>query len=293
MEVVKKIDVIRGIVTGLKKEGETIGFVPTMGYLHEGHISLIKQAKRECSRVVISIFVNPIQFGPDEDFERYPRDFESDCNLSKQAGVDYIFYPDREEMYGKNFETFVEVKKLSRIMCGRARPGHFKGVCTVVLKLFSIINPDKAYFGEKDYQQLVIIKKMIEDLNLSVKIVGCPIIRENNGLALSSRNKYLSKEERENAAILYQSLKFAEELINKGERGVKKIKNIVTEKLMANPAVSTIDYFDFRDPLTLEDLKELEKIDNGKNQKNVLIAAAVWIGKTRLIDNIVVNYSFN
>lgn len=290
MEVVKETDAMRGIVTSLKGGGETIGFVPTMGYLHEGHTSLIKQAKRECSRVIISIFVNPIQFGPNEDFERYPRDFESDCNLSKQAGVDYIFYPDREEMYGKNFDAFVEVRKLSRIMCGKARPGHFKGVCTVVLKLFSIINPDKAYFGEKDYQQLVIIKKMTEDLNLPVKIVGCPIIRENDGLALSSRNKYLSKEERENAVILYQSLKFAQELINKGERGVKKIKNIAMEKLITNPAVIAIDYFDFRDPLTLEDLKKLEKIDNGKKQKRVLITTAVWIGKTRLIDNIIVSY---
>jgi pantoate--beta-alanine ligase len=290
MEVVKKTDAIRDIVTGLKKGGGTIGFVPTMGYLHKGHTSLMKQAKRECGRVIVSIFINPIQFGQDEDFERYPRDFESDHNLSKQAGVDYVFYPDREEMYGKNFETFVEVRKLSRIMCGKARPGHFKGVCTVVLKLFSIINPDKAYFGEKDYQQLVIIKKMTEDLNLPVKIVGCPIIRGNDGLALSSRNKYLSKEERENAIILYQSLKFAEELINKGEREVKKIKNIAIEKLMANPAITAIDYFDFRDPLTLEDFKELGKIGSDKKLKKVLIATAVWIGKTRLIDNIVVDY---
>jgi pantoate--beta-alanine ligase len=290
MEVVKKTNVIREIVTSLKREGETIGFVPTMGYLHRGHTSLMELAKKECSRVIISIFVNPIQFGPNEDFERYPRDFESDRTLSKKAGVDYIFYPDREEMYKKNFDTFVEVRKLSRIMCGKVRPGHFKGVCTVVLKLFGIINPDKAYFGEKDYQQLVIIKKMAEDLNLPVKIVGCPIIRENDGLALSSRNKYLSKEERGNAVILYQSLKFAEELINKGEREVKKIKNIATKKLITNPAITSIDYFDFRDPLTLKDFKKLGKIDNDKKPKKVLIAAAVWIGKTRLIDNIIVSY---
>ena len=290
MEVVKKTNVILEIVTSLKRGGETIGFVPTMGYLHRGHTSLMELAKKECSRVIVSIFVNPIQFGPNEDFERYPRDFESDRILSKKAGVDYIFYPDREEMYKKNFDTFVEVRKLSRIMCGKVRPGHFKGVCTVVLKLFGIINPDKAYFGEKDYQQLVIIKKMTEDLNLPVKIVGCPIIRENDGLALSSRNKYLSKEERGNAVILYKSLKFAEELINKGEREVKKIKNIATKKLITNPAITSIDYFDFRDPLTLKDFKELGKIDNDKKLKKVLIAAAVWIGKTRLIDNIIVSY---
>ncbi len=194
MEIIEDINKMHKLANVLRIKGETIGFVPTMGYLHEGHTSLLEAAKKGSKKVVMSIFVNPIQFGPKEDFEKYPRDFEHDYEIAENFGVDVIFYPKKEEMYKKNFSTFVNVENLSNIMCGIYRPGHFKGVCTVVLKLFNIVNPHKAYFGQKDYQQLVIIKKMVEDLNLNIEIVECPTIRDNDGLALSSRNKYLSKK---------------------------------------------------------------------------------------------------
>lgn len=276
---------MQDITLNLKKENIIIGFVPTMGYLHEGHISLINRARRETGRVLISIFVNRIQFGPAEDFKKYPRDLDRDFKMSEDAGVDYIFCPEEKEMYKKDFQTFVEVKKLENIMCGNVRPGHFRGVCTVVLKLFNIIKPDKAYFGEKDYQQLIIIKKMSKDLNLSVEIIGCPVIREADGLALSSRNRYLTRYERKKAPVLYQSLRFAGDLIScKREKDLKKIKNLAVGKLIGNPIVTGVDYFDFRDPVSLEEVK---KINNSR--KRILVASAIRIGKTRLIDNIIVD----
>jgi pantoate--beta-alanine ligase len=285
LEIIKDIIQMQDIALNLKKENMTIGFIPTMGYLHKGHMSLVNRAKKETGKVMISIFVNPIQFGPTEDFKKYPRDPCRDFKISEDAGVDYIFCPEEKEMYEKDFRTFVEVKKLEKIMCGNIRPGHFKGVCTVVLKLFNIVKPDIAYFGEKDYQQLVIIKKMSKDLNLQVEIIGCPTIREADGLALSSRNKYLTQYERENAPVLYQSLMTAGDLIKcKKEKDLKKIKNLSVKKLFSNPVVTDVDYFDFRDPASLEEIKE-----TGNGGKSILIASAIKIGKTRLIDNIIVD----
>jgi pantoate--beta-alanine ligase len=283
MEILKKIPECKSVVNNLKKKCLIIGFVPTMGFLHEGHLSLIRMARKECDRVFISIFVNPTQFGPGEDFEKYPRDMKRDISLAKKGGVDYIFYPAAKEMYGPYFKTSVEVKELGSIMCGKCRPGHFAGVTTVVLKLINIVRPDKAYFGQKDYQQLVIIKRMIDDLNLDVEIIGGPTIRENDGLALSSRSKYLSVEERENATILYECLKIAKDMIKKGEKDLEKIKKTIITNLGKNRFVKKVDYFDFRDPGTLEYLKRVDK-----KGKKILAATAVWIGRTRLIDNMII-----
>ena len=271
----------------LKSKGEKIGLVPTMGYLHKGHISLISRARAECSKVIVSIFVNPIQFGPEEDFARYPRNFKKDCSLCQKAGADYIFFPSTDEMYEKDFKTFAEVQYLGDIMCGRARPGHYRGVCTVVLKLFNIIRPNIAYFGQKDYQQLVIIKKMTKDLNIPVEIAECPTVREKDGLAISSRNNYLSYDERKNAVVLFQSLKLAEELIIKGKENLENIRKAAIEKLESTPFVSKIEYFDFRDNDTL---CEIERID--QKAERILIASAIWIGETRLIDNILLENNF-
>jgi len=287
MEIIKKSKRMISTSELLKSKGEKIGLVPTMGYLHKGHVNLIKMARTECSKIIVSIFVNPIQFGPEEDFARYPRNFKKDCNFSEKAGADYIFFPSTDEMYEKDFKTFIEVRDLGDVMCGRARPGHFRGVCTVVLKLFNIIRPDIAYFGQKDYQQLVIIKKMTKDLNIPVEIAGCPTIREKDGLAISSRNKYLSSNERENAVVLFQSLKLAEELIINGQRNLEIVKKTAVEKLESNPFVSKIDYFDFRDE---DKLCEIERIDY--KTARILIASAIWIGKTRLIDNILLENNF-
>jgi pantoate--beta-alanine ligase len=283
MKILKKITECKSVVNNLKKKGFIIGFVPTMGFLHEGHLSLIRMARKECDRVFISIFVNPIQFSPGEDFEKYPRDMKRDVSLAEKGGADYIFYPASKEMYGPDFKTSVEVKELGSIMCGKYRPGHFAGVTTVVLKLINIIGPDKAYFGQKDYQQLVIIKRMVIDLNLDVEIIGGPTIRENDGLTLSSRNKYLSVEERKNAAILYECLNMAKDMIKKGEKDLEKIRKVVMTDLKKNRFVKKVDYFDFRDPGTLEYLKQVDR-----DSKNILAATAAWIGKTRLIDNMII-----
>lgn len=281
MEIIKKVENCKSAMGKIRERGNKIGFVPTMGFLHEGHLSLIRMAKKDCDRVIISIFVNPIQFGPDEDFKKYPRDIKRDACLAEKEGVDYIFYPPVKEMYRTANKTTVEVKELGSIMCGKYRPGHFAGVATVVLKLFNIINPDKAYFGEKDYQQLVVIRKMVADLNLDIDIVSGPTVREKDGLALSSRNRYLSKEERENATILYQCLNIAKGMIAGGESDLEKIKKIVMKELEGNKFVKKVDYFDFREPLTLE-----EKRSAKKGSGEMLVAVAAWIGNTRLIDNI-------
>ena len=287
MEIIKKSKRMVSTSELLKSKGEKIGLVPTMGYLHKGHISLIKRARAECSKVFVSIFVNPIQFGPKEDFARYPRNFKRDCSFSEKAGADYIFFPSTDEMYEKDFKTFAEVQDLGDVMCGRARPGHFRGVCTVVLKLFNIIRPNIAYFGQKDYQQLVIIRKMTKDLNVPVEIAECPTVREEDGLAISSRNKYLSSDERKNAVVLFQSLKLAEELIINGQKNLEIVRKAALEKLESNPFVSKIDYFDFRDK---DMLYEIERID--QKAARILIASAIWIGETRLIDNILLENNF-
>jgi pantoate--beta-alanine ligase len=287
MEIIKKSKSMVSTSELLKSKGEKIGLVPTMGYLHKGHISLIKRARAECSKVFVSIFVNPIQFGPKEDFARYPRNFKRDCSFCQKAGADYLFFPSTDEMYEKDFKTFAEVQDLGDVMCGIARPGHFRGVCTVVLKLFNIIRPNIAYFGQKDYQQLVIIRKMTKDLNVPVEIAECPTVREEDGLAISSRNKYLSPDERKNAVVLFQSLKLAEELIINGQKNLEIVRKAALEKLEGNPFVSKIDYFDFRDK---DMLYEIERID--QKAARILIASAIWIGETRLIDNILLENNF-
>lgn len=279
MVVVQKIQEMKEIVKRLKKEGKSIGFVPTMGYLHEGHLSLVRLSKQQNDITIMSIFVNPIQFGPNEDYDRYPRDFERDKSLAEKEGVDYIFYPSVEEMYPEDFKTVVSVKKITEIMCGKSRPGHFDGVATVVLKLFNIVNPDRAYFGQKDAQQLAVIKQMVKDLNLDVEIIPCPIVREQDGLAMSSRNVYLSEEERKSAAVLYRALNLAKEMIEKGEKDVSSIKRAM-EEMILKEKYTKIDYIEFVNNETFEIISKVE----GK----VLIALAVFVGKTRLIDNIVV-----
>ncbi|MBC8386983.1 MAG: pantoate--beta-alanine ligase [Actinobacteria bacterium] len=283
MKVVRKVNEMSKISSSLITKGFVLGLVPTMGYLHEGHLSLVRLAKSQCQKLIMSIFVNPTQFGPREDFKKYPRDFGGDSSKAIKEGVDYIFLPTDEEMYGTDYRTIVEVSKLSSIMCGRTRPGHFKGVCTVVLKLFNIVKPNRAYFGQKDYQQVVVIKKMAGDLNLPVDIVSCPIVREKDGLALSSRNKYLSTEERKSAAALYRQLNLASEMIDKGERDLGKIEKIITGNLKKVKHIKKVDYFNLRDPVSLKELKHA-----GSSGQKILAATAVWIGGTRLIDNIII-----
>ncbi len=261
-----------------RKEGQKIAFVPTMGYFHEGHLSLIRLARKKGDRLVVSVFVNPTQFGPQEDFEKYPRDKKRDIELAKKEGVDVLFCPSKEEMYPPEYQTYVEVTELSRPLCGESRPGHFRGVATVVLKLFNIIRPHLAVFGEKDYQQLLVIKKMVQDLNLLVEIVSHPIVREIDGLAMSSRNVYLSSEERKSALSLFKSLKLAQELVKKGERNSDKIRKTVRDFILSHP-YTKIDYIELRDPKNLIEKKEISG--------PTLLALAVFVGQTRLIDNII------
>lgn len=275
MKIVSTIEEVRAQVKEWKKEGQSIGFVPTMGYLHEGHMSLI-DAAGENDKVVVSIFVNPMQFGPTEDLASYPRDLEHDAKLCEEHGVDLIFHPTPEEMYGDQFYSYVDMDVLTKELCGLSRPVHFRGVCTVVTKLFNIVTPDRAYFGQKDAQQLAVIKRMVKDLNMPLTITGCPIIREADGLAKSSRNTYLSIEEREAALVLSRSIFLGKEMVEKGERDCKKILAAMTEEIEKEP-LAKIDYVKIVD---LDTMQQVEKIDRG-----ILAAIAVYIGKTRLIDN--------
>lgn len=278
MEIIKKVSEMQRICLQARREGKRIGLVPTMGYLHEGHLSLAQAARAENDLVVMSIFVNPLQFGPREDFATYPRDMERDCRLAEGAGVDYVFAPDAEEMYPKGYNTYVEVLgEVTEKMCARSRPGHFRGVTTVVLKLFNIVQPDRAYFGQKDAQQAIVIRKMVADLNLSLEIVTCPVVREPDGLAMSSRNTYLSHEERQQALALYCALQHGRELIARGERDPRKVRQEILEFLNNSPGVR-VDYVEV---CSGDDLSELEELEG-----HVLLAAAVYVGKTRLIDNI-------
>ena len=281
MKILKKINEVRDEIKKVKKENKIIGFVPTMGYLHEGHISLIKKAKEECDYVVVSIFVNPTQFCPGEDFDRYPRDIERDIKILENEKVDLLFNPDIEEMYKKEHKTWVIVDEISDIYEGKFRPGHFKGVCTVVIKLFNIVQPDKAYFGWKDFQQLIIIKKMVEDLNIPVEIIGCPTIREEDGLAASSRNVYLNEEERKKALCLYKALKKIEEMIKKEK--IYKCEILIKEgrKIIEEEEGVEIQYLDI---VSMDNMKKLEKIE-GK----AVIIGAIKIGNVRLIDNLIVS----
>ncbi len=279
MNICYTIKDVRKQVNDWKREGLTIGFVPTMGYLHEGHRSLMEAANKECDKVVVSIFVNPMQFGPKEDLASYPRDLDKDSKLCEEVGVDLIFHPEPEEMYDNNFCSYVDMNGLTTELCGKSRPTHFRGVQTVVLKLFNIIKADKAYFGQKDAQQLAVIKRMVIDLNVDIEIVGCPIIREEDGLAKSSRNTYLSEEERKAATILNKSLIAGKELILNGETDV----NVVKEKILSiinSESLAEIDYVDIVD---FNNILPIEKIGS-----SVLVAIAVFVGKTRLIDNFVI-----
>lgn len=278
MKVSGIIQEIREQVKLWKKEGLTVGFVPTMGYLHEGHASLMAEAKKQCDKVVVSIFVNPMQFGVNEDLDSYPRDLEADKEVCYRMGVDLIFHPQVEEMYGEGFCSFVDMNGLTKELCGKSRPIHFRGVCTVVNKLFNIVQPDKAFFGQKDAQQLAVICRMVKDLNLDIEIVGCPIIREEDGLAKSSRNTYLNEEERKAALILSKTIFMGEELVKKGERSSKKLLGLMREMLSSEP-MAKIDYVEAVSMDTIEKIQILEG--------TILVAIAVKIGKTRLIDNFI------
>lgn len=277
MQIVKTIDEVRKTVKVWKREGLTVGLVPTMGYLHEGHKSLIERAVKENDRVVVSDFVNPTQFAPNEDFESYPRDIQADAALCADAGASLIFNPEADEMYTDAL-TFVDMNKITKVLCGKTRPIHFSGVCTVVSKLFNIVTPDRAYFGEKDAQQLCVIRKMVRDLNFDIEIVGCPIIREADGLAKSSRNTYLNAEERKAALCLNRALKLGREMAEGGETDAEKVVNAITAEVEKEP-LAKIDYVEMVDLNTLEMLKTAEK--------PLLCAVAVYIGKTRLIDNFI------
>lgn len=276
MELFNTINELRNQIKDWRSKNLSVALVPTMGYLHEGHMSLIKKAASENDKVVVSVFVNPIQFGPNEDYNSYPRDLDKDIETCKNAGAACVFAPTAEEMYPNGINTFVKVEKLTEGLCGAKRPGHFRGVCTVVSKLFNIVTPDRAYFGEKDAQQLAVIKKMVADLNFNIKIVGCPIIREKDGLAKSSRNTYLSPAERKAALVLSRSLKKAKAVLSSGETDTKKIKDIIAIEIKNEP-LAKADYIEVVDSLTLE---PCDKISS-----EVLVAIAVYIGKTRLIDN--------
>ena len=278
MKTVATIAELRRIVTQWKKDGNSIGFVPTMGYLHEGHGSLISRAS-ENDKVVVSIFVNPMQFGKNEDLGSYPRDFEKDCELCKSLGADLIFHPEPSELYTPEFYSFVDMSLLTENLCGASRPGHFRGVCTVVAKLFNIVKPDRAYFGEKDAQQLAVIKRMVYDLDFDVEIVGCPIVRDPDGLAKSSRNAYLSSEERKAALILSKAVNFAKIMITRGETDSQTVTSAMTEIIQAEP-LARIDYVKAVSSLTMENADIISP--------QTLIAIAVYIGKTRLIDNLIV-----
>ncbi|TYQ15570.1 UNVERIFIED_CONTAM: pantoate--beta-alanine ligase [Acetivibrio alkalicellulosi] len=279
MRVVEKIAEIKSIVRSQKRTEKTIGFVPTMGYLHEGHMSLVETSLRHNDYTIMSIFVNPTQFGPNEDFERYPRDLDGDLKKAELAGVDIVFIPTKEEIYPKGYKTYVNVEGITNLLCGKSRPDHFRGVTTIVNKLFNIVEPDKAYFGQKDAQQVAVIRKMTSDLNLNVEIVTCPTIREDDGLAMSSRNAYLSEKDRLSATILSKSLFEAKELINKGERNREKIIDFIIQRINTEKD-AIIDYVDAVDG------DSLEQIDFLKG--NVLLALAVKFGQTRLIDNMII-----
>lgn len=278
MKIVKTVDDVRSIVKEWKKSGLTVGLVPTMGYLHEGHKSLIVRAAAENDRVVVSDFVNPTQFGPNEDLESYPRDLQRDALLCEEAGADLIFNPEVSDMYAPDACTFVDMDALTDELCGKTRPIHFRGVCTVVSKLFNIVAPDRAYFGQKDAQQLAVIKRMVRDLNFDLEIVGCPIIREDDGLAKSSRNTYLNEKEREASLVLSKAVRLGEEMAKSGEKSAEKILSAMKEVIEAEP-LAKIDYVKAVDAVSIVPVTEVVP--------PVLVAMAVYIGKTRLIDNFI------
>jgi len=279
VQIIRKIKDLRKVITSLKSRGQGISFVPTMGFLHQGHLRLIRAARKENQQVVVSIFVNPIQFGAKDDLKRYPRNFKKDLASCKKEGVKIIFYPDIKEMYPEGYKTYVTVQGLSDLLCGKFRPGHFQGVTTVVAKLFNLIQPDIAYFGQKDAQQALIIQKMVQDLNMPVQVEVLPTVREPDGLAMSSRNSYLKKDERHDALVLRKALIRARELISLGERRpqeiIRKMKQLIKKSKSAK-----IQY------ISIVDLKDLKPVSRIKD--NLLIALAVYIGRVRLIDNVII-----
>jgi len=280
MEIIRDPQEIQRRCLALRQEGKTIGFVPTMGYLHEGHLSLLRRARKDNDILVLSIFVNPTQFGPQEDYEKYPRDTQGDLNKARQEGTDITFLPEVIQMYPPGYATFVTVEGLTDKLCGRSRPNHFRGVTTVVLKLFNLVQPHRAYFGEKDYQQLVVVRRMVKDLNLPIEIVGMPTVREADGLAMSSRNAYLNEQERLAARCLFRSLEKAEELIKRGERRARVIREEIRRIIEGEPGTQ-IDYISVCHPTSLEELETIEP--------QTLVALAVKVGPARLIDNRVIH----
>lgn len=276
MEMVKEIEKMAALSQKWHQAGKIIAFVPTMGYFHQGHLSLMGEGKKQGDVLVVSLFVNPIQFGPKEDLAAYPRNLQRDASLAEKEGTDVLFVPEEKEMYPEGYQTYVEVTQLTKYLCGVSRPGHFKGVTTIVAKLFNIIRPHIAIFGLKDYQQYIVIKRMVRDLNYPIKIIGCPIVRETDGLAMSSRNVYLTSEQRPSALSLYKSLNIAQEMVNKGERKAKNIIKAVSIFIQKHP-YTKIDYVKLCHPETLEDLEEIKE--------RALLALAVKVGKARLIDN--------
>lgn len=279
MKILKTIQEMKKVSAELRSSGQSIGFVPTMGYLHEGHLSLVRSSRSQADCTVVSIFVNPTQFGPREDFKRYPRDLKRDLEILEEEGVDYVFVPEVKEMYPNGYKTYVEIHEFQDKLCGHSRPGHFRGVCTVVLKLFHIIKPDLSFFGQKDAQQAVILKKMVKDLDMDGKIEVLPTVRNEKGIALSSRNEYLSPEERKAALCLSKSLKKARSMIDEGERDTEKIIRGMKE-IIAEEPLARIDYVEI---VGMEELDPLPQIED-----EALIALAVFIGKARLIDNTIV-----
>jgi pantoate--beta-alanine ligase len=279
MKVISTVKDMAKYVRHNNRKGRSIGLVPTMGYFHDGHTMLIREARKKCDRLVVSIFVNPLQFGRGEDFAAYPRDMKRDLSIARSLKANVVFAPSSEELYPQGYSTYVEEERLSKRLCGPFRPGHFKGVLTVVAKLFNIVQPHFAAFGRKDAQQAAVIKKMVTDLGYPVKIMVLPIIREKSGLACSSRNKYLSAREKKEAAVIYQTLREAEDLIRAGERTTRKVLELIKTKLSSAPLVKA-EYVEAVHPDSLEPLRTI----SGK----VLIAVAARVGKTRLIDNIVV-----
>lgn len=280
MIIAKTIEEVRAQVRAWKQEGLTVGLVPTMGYLHEGHASLVDKAVTQCDRVVASDFVNPTQFGPNEDLEAYPRDFARDCALLEEHGCHMVFYPEVSEMYAPDAATYVEIlSDMPKQLCGQTRPIHFRGVCTVVSKLFNIVTPDKAFFGQKDAQQLAIIRRMVRDLSYGIEIVGCPIVREPDGLAKSSRNTYLNPQERQAALVLSQAVRLGQTMVEEGETDARRVVEAMTAHIQAEP-LARIDYVSAVDGVTMLPVETI--------QGSVLVAMAVYIGKTRLIDNFIV-----
>jgi len=278
MEVIKTIKEMKEFSSQARRAGKTIAFVPTMGFFHDGHLSLMREGRRRCDLLIISLFVNPTQFGPNEDFKNYPRDFERDRKMAEEVGADVLFAPEASDMYPSNHQTIVRVEKVTQNLCGRSRPVHFQGVATVVLMLFEIVMPHAAIFGEKDYQQLVTIQQMVRDLHMRVEVVGMPTVREEDGLAMSSRNRYLLLEERKAALSLYRSLQKAKELLQKGERKAERILHEMKEIFQSEPLVK-IDYVQICDAYSLQDVNQIEG--------DVVVALAAYLGKTRLIDNLI------